>query len=112
MQERFHLAQCKQRRFLCGWFGEVHHHADVRSYIFATLVDALSLVLRHPRSALFALAWVEVSIEYCEILAILVKNLVGLDIRMIYGYILVFLEGDAVETCSQTEDSLDYVLQF
>ena len=73
------------------------------------LLNALSLVFRHPGTALFALAGMEVGIEYGEIAAVLVEDLVGFDVRMIHGDALVLLEGNAIQFVCQSEDAFDDV---
>ena len=38
MQEGFHLAKCQQGWLLSCRFGEVHHHADMRTYVLPLMV--------------------------------------------------------------------------
>ena len=112
MKECLHFTECQQGRLLLRGLGEVHHHADVRTDVLTFLVDILSLKLRHPRTALLALARMEISIEYGQERAVLVEHLVRLDVGMIHGNVLVFLEGYSVQLVSQSEDPLDDVLQL
>ena len=106
VQECLHLAECEQRRLCVGRLAEVHYHADVRSHIAALVVYPLSLILRHPRTALLSLAWEEVGIEYGQIASVLVEYLVGLNVWRIYLYVLVLLECYAVESVGQSEDAV------
>ena len=112
MEEGLHLAQCQQGRLLFCRLGEVHHHRDVRTDVLALLVDILSLIFRHPGTALLALAGVEISVEDGEIAAILVEHLVSLDVRMVNRNVLVLLEGDAVQLVGKTEDTAYHLRQF
>ena len=48
----------------------------------------------------------EVAIEERQITAILIQHIVGLHIRMIDGHIGILAEGDAIEACGQSEDTL------
>ena len=84
----------------------------MRAYVFAFAVDELPLVFCHPCTALLALAGVEVGIENSQIGTVLVENLISFDIGMVDGDVLVFLEGDAVQTVGQAKDTLDDVRQL
>jgi hypothetical protein len=112
MEEGLHLAQSEEGRFVGCGFGEVHDHTHVRTDILALRIDALSFVFGHPRSALLALARVEIGIEHGEIGTIPVEHFVGLDIGVVNGYILILAEGDAIETSGESEDALDDVGEF
>ena len=96
VEESLHLAQCQQRRLLGSRFREVHHHANVWSHVLPLLVNPLSLIFRHPCSALLSLARMEVGIEHGEIRTVLVEHLVCLHVGMIDGDVLVLLECYAV----------------
>ena len=63
MQEGLHLAQRQQGGFVLRRFRQVHHHRDVWTDVFTFSVDILSLIFRHPRTALLAFARMEVGIE-------------------------------------------------
>ena len=106
VEEGFYLAQCQQGRLVGCRLGEVHHHADMRTDVLALLVDELSLVFCHPCTSLLAFAWVEVGIEYSQVAAVLVEYLVGFDVWVVDGNVLVLLEGDAIELGGQSEDTL------
>ena len=54
----------------------------------------------------------EVCIEHSQIAAVLVEHLVGLDVRMINGDILVLLECDTIEFVGQTEHTVYHLRQF
>ena len=79
----------------------------MRTHVLALLVDALSLVLRHPGAALLTFAGVEVGIEDGEVGTVAVKHLVGLHVGMVDGDVLVLLERDAVQTVGQSEHAVD-----
>ena len=72
----------------------------------------LPLIFCHPCPTLLAFARMEVSIENGQIGAILVKYLIGFDVRMVDGYCFVLLEGDAVEPRSQSEDAVDDLIEL
>ena len=112
MQERFYLTQCQQGGFLFRRLGEVHHHADMRTYVLSFAVNPLSLELRHPCTSLLTLSWVEVGIEHSQIRSVLVEHLVSLYVGMIYGNLLVFLKGDAIKTVSKSEDTINHLRQL
>ncbi len=67
VQEGLHFSERKQCRLVFSRFGQVHHNADMGTYILAVAVNPLPLILRHPCSSLFALARMEVGIEHREI---------------------------------------------
>ena len=54
----------------------------------------------------------EIGIEHGEEGAILIKHLVSLHVGMIDGNLLILLEGDAIETVCQSEDTIDNFRQF
>ena len=112
MQESLHLAEGEQCRLLGRGLGEIRHHAHVRPYVLALMVDGLLLEFRHPGTVVLTLAWVEVGVEDGEIAAVLVKDLIGLDVGMIDGDVLVFLECDAIEAMCQTEDAVDDLVEL
>ena len=122
MQECLHLTKCQQCRFLFCWLCKVHHHAYMRTHILHVLrsewflrINAflpLSLIFCHPCTALLTLTWVEVGIEYSKERSVLIKHLVCLNIWMIYWYILILLECDAVQAVSQTEHAINNLRQF
>ena len=112
MQESLHLAQCQQGRLLCRRLREIHHHTDMRAVIHPLTIDPLSTILRHPCPTLLAFTRMEIGIEHGEEGAILVKHLVSLHIGMIDGNLLIFLEGDAIKTVCQSEDTIDNFRQF
>ena len=72
----------------------------------------LSLILCHPCTSLLSLTWMEVGIEYSKERSVLVKYLVCLNIWMIYWYILILLECDAIQTVSQSEHAINNLRQF
>ena len=112
MQEGLHLAKGQQGWLLGCRFGEVHHHADMRTYVLSLMVYPLSLEFCHPCTSLFTLAWEEIGIEYSQIAAVLVVHLVCFHVGMVYGYVLVFLEGDSVEFSCQTEHAVDHLVKL
>ena len=117
MQEGLNLAQGQQGGLVFCRLGEVHHHRHMRAHIFVgftmlALLDILSLIFRHPGSALLAFARIKVGIEHSQEAAVAVEHLVSLHIRMVDGYILVFLERDAIQSVGQSEDALDDPRQF
>ena len=76
------------------------------------MVYPLSLEFCHPCTSLFALAWEEIGIEYSQIAAVLVEHLVCFHVGMVYGYVLVLLEGDSVEFSCQTEHAVDHLVEL
>ena len=106
MKESLYLTETQQCRLVGGRLGEVHDQRRVRTDISAVLLYPLSLVFRHPRAVLLALTRIEVDVQQCEIFPVVVVDLEGLHVGIIYRYILVFLECYAVEPCCQTEDTL------
>ena len=84
----------------------------MRADVLALAVDELSLIFCHPCTALLALAGVEVGIEDSQEAAVLVEHLVGLDVRVVDGDVLVLLESDAVQSVSQSEDTFDDIGQL
>ena len=112
VQEGFHLAQCQQCRLLVGRFRQVHHHTDVRTYVFALLGNPLTLILRHPGTALFTLAGMEIGIEHSQIASVLVEHLVGFHVGMIHRDILVLLERDAIQAVGQSEHTVYHFRQL
>ena len=112
MQESLHLTQGQQCGFVLRRFRQVHHHRDVWTDVFTFSVDILSLIFRHPRTALLAFARMEVGIEHSEERAVLIEHLVSLDVRMIDGNVLVLLECDAIQLIGQSEDTVNHPLQF
>ena len=112
MQECLYLAQRQQGGLVLRRFRQVHHHRDVWTDVFTFSVDILSLILRHPRSALLAFARMEVGIEDGEERAVLIKDFVSLHVRMIDGNVLVLLKRDAIQLIGQSEDAINNSLQF
>ena len=70
MQESFHLAKLQQGGLFGRWLAQVHHQRHVRTHVFAVLLYPLALKLRHPRTVLLALAWIEVYVEHGKIRAV------------------------------------------
>ena len=68
----------------------------------------LALIFCHPSTPLLALARMEIGIEHSEERTVFIKHLIGFNIRMIDGNVLVLLKGDAVETISQSEDATNH----
>ena len=67
MEESLHLTEGEQCRLISSRLGEIHHQTDVRTYVFALLVNPLILITGHPSSTLLALSRIEIGIEDCEI---------------------------------------------
>ena len=82
------------------------------SDIHAFPVDPLPLELRHPCPTLLSFARMEVGIEHSQVGAVAIEHLVGLDVGMIDGYVLILDESDAIEPVSQSEDTFDDTRQF
>ena len=112
MQESLHFSECQQGRFLICWFGEIHHYRDMWTDILSFLGNPLSLIFCHPRTALFSLTGMEVSIEHSKIRAVLVEDLIGFHVGVIYRNVFILLESNAIEFISQPEDTLDNLRQF
>ena len=112
MEECLHLAESQQSRLFGCRLREVHHHADVRTYVYALAVNPLSLKFCHPCSSLLALARMEVGIEHGEIRSVAVVHLIRLYVGMIHGDVLVLLECDAVQTVGKAEYSVYHARQL
>ena len=61
---------------------------------------------------MLAFAWVEVGVEHGEKRAVIVKHLICFHIFVIDRYFRIFLECDAIESCSESEDTVDDVVKF
>ena len=112
VQERLHLGQREQGRFLVGWLGQVHDQTYVRPDIVPAPVYPLALKFCHPCTALLALAWVEVGIEYGQIASVAVQDLVGLDIGVVDRDIFALMERDTIQGSGQSEHAPDDIFQL
>ena len=91
---------------------DILHIVGAEGFLCVDTLLPLSLILCHPGTALLSLTRMEVGIEDSEIRAVFVEHLIGLHIRMVYWYILVLLEGDAIKTVGQSEHSVDNLREF
>ena len=112
MQERLHLTQRKQCRFILCGLRQVHYYADMWPYVFTFLIYKLFLIRRHPCASLLSFARMEISIEHSKERTITVKHLIGFYIRVIYWNFLILLECDTVEFISQSKHATDNLRQF
>ena len=112
MQEGFHLAQCEQRGLILGGFGEIHGDAYMRPMILSVLIDILFGITGHPGTALLVFSGVEVGIEHTQIRSVLIQYLICFHIGMIHGDVLAQMEGDAIQTCGQSENALLHIFQL
>ena len=112
VQQSFYFTEGQERRLRIRRPREVHHDDDLRAMVFALRVFVLRGDAVHPSSGLLAIAGEEVGIEDGEELAIGVIDLVGLYFLIIYGDILVFLEGDAIELRGESEDSFLHAVEL
>ena len=111
VQEGANLVIGKQRGLGVRGAGEVHHVHDVRTAVGLALAP-LRLEVVHPRTSALAVPRVEIGIIHGQIFALLVKHLVGANLRVVGLDIFVLLEGDAVQTLGQTKHALFNGLQL
>ena len=79
----------------------------MRAHIHAFVVDPLSLELGHPSAALLPLTWVEVGIEHSQERAVAVEDLVDFHVGVIYWYLMILFERNAIEAVGQAKDAFD-----
>ena len=112
VQQSFYFTEGQERRLRIRRPREVHHDDDLRAMVFALRVFVLRGDAVHPGSGLLAVAGEEVGVEDGEELAVGVIDLVGLYFLIIYGNILVFLEGDAIELRGESEHSFLHAVEL
>ena len=112
MQECLHLARSKKYRIIAYRLGEVHHDGDDRHMAIAFIVFRLCVELRHPCARTLTGTIVEVGIQHSEYLAVFVKHLEGLGIRMIGRDVFVALEGVAEKLSGESEYSVDGIVEL
>ena len=62
VEESLNLAKRQQRRLLRCWFREVCHKRHVRTHVLTIPLYTLALIFCHPRTAVLALARIEICI--------------------------------------------------
>ena len=113
VQESLHLPQGEEGRLGVGRLGEVHHHAHHgTAVLLRLLVYPLLLVVRHPRPTLLGRTREEIRVEHGQERIILIAHLPSLYVGVIDRYVLTQVEGDAIETGGQSEDTLLDAAQF
>ena len=110
VEESVELVVGKQGRAVGCRLGEIGDYAYERPLLH-TIDYPLSAEFRHPRSAPLALAREEVGVEEGQMAAVFVLDVIYLDILVVAGDILAFLETDAVKSVCELEDGRNAVLQ-
>ena len=108
VQERTDLAQCQQGGGGGGGFREVHDHRNVGAGIRSVRFSPLLLVVRHPCTALFSCARVEVAIEHREERTVCIQDFVCFNVGMVHRYGGLPAEADTVKALCEAEYALLY----
>ena len=72
----------------------------------AVFIYPLVFVGGHPGTALFTFPGMEIRVQYGQESSVFVEHFVCRHVRMVYRNVGIFLECDAVQAGSQSEDTL------
>ena len=105
-----HLVETQQRRFVSNGFGEVAHHLNQRSNLFASYI-ALLAECGLPGTAALAGSRVHVQIEHTHE-TVAVHHLVNLHIGVVDFDVVGLAERDSIQAAVQVEDALPHFLHL
>ena len=112
VEEGLNLVGGEERGAVGGGLGEVHHDAHLGTLVDTLGVDALVAESGHPCSGALAVAGEEVGVDHADEVALVVGDVEGFYVGMIYLDRVVAGELQAVELGGEAEDAVDHVVKL
>ena len=112
MEESLDLIGCEQRGGVGRGLGEVHHDGYLRTVVDALGGDALVLEAGHPGAGALGVAREEVGVDHADKLPLVVGNVEGLHVGMVYLDVVVAGELQSVKLGGEAEHTGNHVVEL